>query len=34
MTLIPPPVQMLVKVIDKDGIREVSYDDTKVVASA
>ncbi|MCJ1225756.1 Proteasome subunit beta type-4 [Toensbergia leucococca] len=25
---------MLVKVIDKDGIREVSYDDTKVVASA
>lgn len=28
------PRQMLVKVIDKDGIREIEYDDSKAVQSA
>lgn len=28
------PRQMLVKVIDKDGIREIEYDDSKPVHSA
>ena len=27
-------IQMLVKVIDKDGIREIEYNDDKVVKSA
>ena len=29
-----PFAQMLVKVVDKDGIREIDYDDSKPVASA